>query len=62
MQWIPFAATLAFSFACVVLGVICLKRRRRVLGALLIVLGALVLVAPVATLEIKVDLPPVAPR
>ena len=57
MLWI---VSIALSIACVVLGVISLRRGRRAWGIGLIALGLLIFVAPLPTLSIKVELPPAA--
>ena len=47
---------------CLVLGVLCWKRGRRVWGAVWFALGLVVAIAPLPTLSIKVELPPAARR
>jgi Na+/proline symporter len=50
--------SIAVSAAGIVAGVIFWKRRRRIWGALLVGLGLFVLLAPLPTLQVKVELPP----
>lgn len=57
MLWL---ISITLSLFCLLLGVINWKRRRRLWGGVLIVVGLLVFVAPLPTMRIKVDLPKAA--
>ncbi len=57
MLWI---VALAFLVACIALGVISLRRKHHVWAVIWFALGILVFVTPLATLSIKVELPPAA--
>ena len=50
---------LALSIGCVVGGVIVWRRQRRLWGAALIGLGLFVLLSPIPTLQIKVEILPI---
>lgn len=54
MLWV---AAIALSIACITDGVIAWRRRRRVLGVLLIGVGLFLILAPLPTIEMKVELP-----
>jgi len=53
---------IAFSIACLVLGVINLRRRRRAWGIGLVALGLLVFVVPLTTVSVRIEFPPAEQR
>jgi len=55
-------ASLAVCIACLIGGVIAWRRKRRVLGGVLIGVALFILVAPIPTLKITVELPPTVQR
>jgi hypothetical protein len=58
MFW--FIAGIVVCIASIIGGVIAWKRTRRVLGGLLIAFGLFIILAPLPTLRVTVELPPVA--